>query len=149
MPLKGGYRCHFVNLPITYNSQKANFKISKSSWENSKKKLILTPPYLIITIIHILVKCSKNIMKEAKTCASLNLLKQCHSIYPILCVKFCCDPYRVAKSKDKIPCYSMILYKYNIYVCICIPKSFNTNIPHQLFEYTITFVNSQHYSCIH
>ena len=26
----------------------------------------------------------------------------------------------------------------------CIPESFNTNISHQLFEYTITFVNSQH-----
>ena len=30
-------------------------------------------------------------MKEAKTCASLHLLKQCHSIYSILCVKFCCE----------------------------------------------------------
>ena len=27
---------------------------------------------------------------------------------------------------------------------ICIPESFNTNISHQLFDYTITFVNSQH-----
>jgi hypothetical protein len=25
-----------------------------------------------------------------------------------------------------------------------IPESFNTNISHQLFDYTITFVNSQH-----
>jgi hypothetical protein len=25
-----------------------------------------------------------------------------------------------------------------------IPESFNTNISHQLFEYIITFVNSQH-----
>jgi hypothetical protein len=40
----------------------------------------------------------------------------------------------------------MILYKYNIYVCICIPESFNTNISHQLFDYTITFENSQHYN---
>ena len=26
----------------------------------------------------------------------------------------------------------------------CIPESFNTNISHQLFDYTITFVNLQH-----
>ena len=26
----------------------------------------------------------------------------------------------------------------------CIPESFNTNISHQVFYYTITFVNSQH-----
>ena len=26
---------------------------------------------------------------------------------------------------------------------ICIPESFNTNISHKLFDYTITFVNSQ------
>ena len=25
----------------------------------------------------------------------------------------------------------------------CTPESFNTNISHQLFDYTITFVNSQ------
>ena len=28
----------------------------------------------------------------------------------------------------------------------CIPESFNTNISHQLFDYTITFVNTQHYN---
>ena len=28
---------------------------------------------------------------------------------------------------------------------ICIPESFNSNISKQLFDYTITFVNSQHY----
>ena len=27
---------------------------------------------------------------------------------------------------------------------VCIPESFNTNISHQLFDYTITLVNSQH-----
>ena len=27
---------------------------------------------------------------------------------------------------------------------LCITESFNTNISHQLFDYTITFVNSQH-----
>ena len=27
---------------------------------------------------------------------------------------------------------------------ICIPESFNSSISHQLFDYTITFVNSQH-----
>ena len=27
---------------------------------------------------------------------------------------------------------------------ICLQESFNTNISHQLFDYTITFVNSQH-----
>ena len=27
---------------------------------------------------------------------------------------------------------------------ICIPESFNTNISHQLFDYTITFVDPQH-----
>ena len=27
---------------------------------------------------------------------------------------------------------------------ICKPESFNTKILHQLFDYTITFVNSQH-----
>ena len=27
----------------------------------------------------------------------------------------------------------------------CIPESFNTNISHQLFDYIITFVISQHY----
>ena len=26
----------------------------------------------------------------------------------------------------------------------CLPESFNKNISHQLFDYTITFVNSQH-----
>ena len=26
----------------------------------------------------------------------------------------------------------------------CIPESFNTNISHQLFDYTLTFLNSQH-----
>ena len=28
----------------------------------------------------------------------------------------------------------------------CIPENFNTNISHQLFDYTITFVNSQHWN---
>ena len=28
----------------------------------------------------------------------------------------------------------------------CIPESFNTNISSHLFDYTITFVNSQHYN---
>ena len=28
----------------------------------------------------------------------------------------------------------------------CLPESFNTNISHQLFDYKITFVNSQHES---
>ena len=28
----------------------------------------------------------------------------------------------------------------------CITESFNTNISHQLFDYTITFANSQHYN---
>ena len=27
---------------------------------------------------------------------------------------------------------------------ICIPESFNTNISYQLFDYKITFINSQH-----
>ena len=27
---------------------------------------------------------------------------------------------------------------------ICIPENFNTNISHQLFDYIITFENSQH-----
>ena len=31
-----------------------------------------------------------------------------------------------------------------IFKWVCIPESFNTNISHQLFDYTITFVNSQH-----
>ena len=26
----------------------------------------------------------------------------------------------------------------------CIPESFNTNISHQIFDYTITFLNKQH-----
>ena len=30
---------------------------------------------------------------------------------------------------------------YNVY---CIPESFNTTLLHQLFDYTITFVNLQH-----
>ena len=29
------------------------------------------------------------------------------------------------------------------YQTVCIPESFNTNILHQLFDYTITLVNSQ------
>ena len=29
---------------------------------------------------------------------------------------------------------------------ICITESFNTNISHQLFDYSITFVNSQGYN---
>ena len=29
------------------------------------------------------------------------------------------------------------------YNFVCIPESFNTNISHQLFDYKITFVNSQ------
>ena len=33
---------------------------------------------------------------------------------------------------------------WKTYKNICIPESFNTNILHQLFDYTITFVNSQH-----
>ena len=35
----------------------------------------------------------------------------------------------------------ILVYMYNI---IYIPESFNTNISHQLFDYKITFVNSQH-----
>ena len=27
---------------------------------------------------------------------------------------------------------------------LCIPENFNTNISHQLFDYSINFVNSQH-----
>ena len=57
------------------------------------------------------------------------------------------DP--VAKSKEKTPDILIIqclllIYKYDMYVCFCIPESFNTNISHQLFDYTITFVNPQH-----
>ena len=37
---------------------------------------------------------------------------------------------------DTYPCMVKIEF--------CIPESFNTNISHQLFDYTITFVNSQH-----
>ena len=35
---------------------------------------------------------------------------------------------------------------FKVYNSFCIPGSFNTNISHQFFEYTITFVNSQHYN---
>jgi hypothetical protein len=28
----------------------------------------------------------------------------------------------------------------------CIPENFNTNISHQLFDYTIIFVNPQHWN---
>ena len=37
----------------------------------------------------------------------------------------------------------IILMNHNL-TPFCIPESFNTNISHQLFDYKITFVNSQH-----
>ena len=36
------------------------------------------------------------------------------------------------------------LFVFNDRKLLCIPESFNTNILHHLFDYTITFVNSQH-----
>ena len=31
----------------------------------------------------------------------------------------------------------------SVYIIVCIPERFNTNISHKLFDYKITFVNSQ------
>ena len=49
--------------------------------------------------------------------------------------------------KPRIRVYqSKVLVNYKncqIHNKLCIPESFNTNILHKLFEYTITFVNSK------
>ena len=46
-------------------------------------------------------------------------------------------------SEKKICMYFSKVYYNEIYNDICIPESFDTNISHKLFDYIITFVNSQ------
>ena len=54
--------------------------------------------------------------------------------------------FKTSQSFDQIrtltfcPCLNCIL----LFNGICIPESFNANISHQLFDYTIIFVNSQY-----
>ena len=57
--------------------------------------------------------------------------------------------HKLCKCYKKI-LYNFIMFNNHIYYnnfCnlnkFCIPESFNTNISHQLFKYTITFVNIQ------
>ena len=53
----------------------------------------------------------------------------------LLVIKKKSDHYHSNKLK-------VLQYFYTIYICK--QESFNTNISHQVFENTITFVNSQH-----
>ena len=56
---------------------------------------------------------------------------------------------RIEKKNQLIilPCRRIVIlstFEESLTKVICIPESFNTNISHQLFDYIITYVNSQH-----
>ena len=63
MSLKGGYR-PFCNLPITYESQKSNFKISKSGWSKKVARLMFQV-FFILQKKNLTQKNTKNWQKVA------------------------------------------------------------------------------------